>query len=393
MLLAWAMTTSRRALPLLFLAACVSGGTSDKDGTDTGEQSRPATCPPPDLFDHALCLCEDMNDVGQLTVVEGPSGVGAVGVNGFTRFVNLTRAAGDWIAYAGFEAVTDTEISGSLKTEGDATWVGLLRIGADLAIGGNATGLGMLEVLGTLSVGGTATMLPESAVGNRADYQPLAGPPCPCDPATFFDVAGAVAAARTANDNAAAGLPTRLAAVGINDLRLETGTYYFEDAATVGQTHITVAGQVALYVEGTIAAVGEQNITVEDGGSLDLFVSGMIATVGWTSAGSAAHPEAIRIYLGGSDRVLLAAVGKHDFFANLYAPEATLAYVGDNRVVGSLFGRELDGVGRLEIGYGAPVDVDPPSCEEEPGDGDGGEGDDPGDGGDDPGDGDDDPVD
>lgn len=380
--------TIRRALPFLFLAGCIAGGNADQgEQPDQGTAQRPATCPPGDLFDHALCLCEDMNDVGELSVVEGPSGVGSVGVNGFTRFVNLTRAVGDWVAYAGFEAVTDTEIAGSLLTAGDATWVGWLKVGLDLAIGGDATGIGMLEVLGALSVGGSETMLPGSSVGSRVDYQPLAGPPCPCDPATFFDVAGAVAAARTANDNAAAGLPTRLAAVGVNELRLATGNYYFEDAATVGQTHITVTGQVALYVEGTIATVGEQTITVEDGGSLDLFVSGTVATVGWTSAGSAAHPEAIRIYLGGSDRVLLAAVGYHELYANLYAPEATLAYVGDNRVVGSLFGRELDGVGRLEIGYGAPAEVDPPSCED-PGDGgdDGGDGDD-GDGGGDDGDG------
>jgi hypothetical protein len=386
--------TIRRALPLLLLAGCIAGSaTDDRDGT--GTQQRPATCPPADTFDHALCLCEDMNDVGQLSVVEGPAGVGSVGVNGFTRFVNLTRAVGDWIAYSGFEAVTDTEIAGSLATAGDARWVGWLKVGVDLAIGGDATGVGMLEVGGALSVGGSETMVPGSTVGSRTDYQPLAGPPCNCDPDTFFDVAGAVAAARTANDNAAAGLPTRLAAVGVNDLRLESGSYYFEDAATVGQTHITIAGQVAIYVEGTIATVGEQNITVEDGGSLDLFVSGMIASVGWTSTGSAAHPDAIRIYLGGSDRVLLAAVGAHDFHANLYAPEATLAYVGDNRVVGSLFGRTLDGVGALEIGYGAPADLDPPSCDD-PGDGDGGDdGDDPGDGdpddgddGDDPGDGD-----
>jgi hypothetical protein len=372
--------TIRRVLPFLFLAGCVAGTATDNDGPHNGSAQRPATCPPSDLFEHALCLCEDMNDVGALSVVEGPAGVGSVGVNGFTRFVNLTRAVGDWIAYGGFDAVTDTEIDGSLKTEADATWVGWLKVGADLAIGGDATGIGMLEVLGVLSVGGSETMLPESVVGSRADYQPLAGPPCPCDPATFFDVAGAVAAARTANDNAAAGLPTRLAAVGVNDLRLETGTYFFEDAATVGQTHITIAGQVALYVEGTIAAVGEQNITVEDGGSLDLFVSGTIATVGWSTTGSAAHPDAIRLYLGGTGSVLLAAVGAHDFYGNIYAPEATLAYVGDNRVVGSLFGRTLDGVGALTIGYGAPIDADPPSCDD-PGDGgDGGSGGDDGSG-------------
>src|SRR6185503_966932 len=100
------MTSIRRALPFLFLAACVTGGSSD-NSAGTGTQQRPATCPPADAFDHALCLCEDMNDVGQLSVVEGPAGVGSVGVNGFTRFVNLTRAVGDWIAYGGFEAATD----------------------------------------------------------------------------------------------------------------------------------------------------------------------------------------------------------------------------------------------------------------------------------------------
>lgn len=365
------MTLSRRiSLSLLLTSAgCVDALSRDgAGGSDTGNTVRAADCPPADLWGSALCLCEDFNEVGMLSVVEGPSGVGQVGVNGHTRFVNQTRAAGDWIAYAGFEAVTDTEISGSLKTEGDASWVGLLKIGVDLAIGGDATGVGLLEVLGSLSVGGDETMLPGSDVGGRAEYVPLDGPPCPCDPDTFFDVAGAVAAARADNDNAAAGLPTRLAAIGVNDLRLESGTYYFEDAATVGSTHITIAGQVGLYVEGTIAAVGQQNITVEDGGALDLFVSGSIATVGWTTASG--DPDAVRVYIGGSDQVMLASVGVEELHANIYAPEAMIAYVGDTTLVGSLFGRVLHGVGVLEIGYGAPAEVDPPACEDPDGDSD-----------------------
>jgi hypothetical protein len=331
------------------------------------------------LFENAVCICEDFNEVGMLTVTEGPGGIGSVGVNGDTRFVNLTRAAGDWIAYSGFEAVSDTEVGGSLLTAEDASWVGSLGIGGDLGVGGNARGVGLLSVLGTLRVAGDESLLGPVTVGGRGDFEPLAGPPCPCDPDSFFDVTAAVAAARSQNDNQAAGLPTRLASVGANEIRLESGSYYFEDAATVGHTRFIVAGPVSLFVDGSIDAVGAQSFELESGATLDLFVAGGIRTVGWLDAGSAADPEAFRLYLGGSESVLL-SVGLQTFHGSIYAPEATIAYVGDTKVVGALFGRELHGVGRLEIAYGAPVELDPPSCDPGDGDGDdGGSGDDDGD--------------
>lgn len=380
------MTTRLRRIISLFAlsaAGCTGAlsGSSSDDGDDRGGTVRAATCPPPDLFEAALCVCEDFDDVGALSVVEGPSGIGAVGVNGFTRFVNLTRAAGDWIAFSGFEAVSDTEIAGSLMTEGDASWVGWLKIGLDLAIGGDVRGVGLLDVGGALSVGGDESLLGTANVGARAEYQPLDAPPCPCDPDTFFDVEAAVAAASTSNDNEAAGLPTRLAAVGVNDLRLETGSYYFEDAQTVGITTFTITGEVALFVDGAIDTVGVQTFAFEPGATLDLFVAGGVRTVGWLEAGGASDPAALRIYVGGEDSVVL-SVGTQTFHGNIYAPEAHIAYVGDTTVVGSLFARQLDGVGLLEIGYGAPADLAPPSCEDPDG---GGGGDDGGDSGQDDG--------
>lgn len=370
-----------RSTPLTALVAgasfaLVAPGCSLRAGNSgsAGAETRAATCPPPDTFDGALCVCEDFNHVGRLSVVPGPAGVGRVGVNGFTRFVNQTRAAGSWIAYAGFDAVSDTAIEQDLSTAADASWVGAVSVGGDLSVGGDARGVGELEVDGTLRVAGQESLLGPAEVTARGDFSPMAGPPCGCDPSTFFDVGAAVAAARTANDNAAAGLPTRLSTLGESEVQLATGSYYFEDAVTVGRTRFDITGPVSLFVDGALDAVGLESFHLEPGATLDLFVAGGVRTVGVLDAGDAADPGAFRLYLGGTDPVML-SVGQQDFEGAIYAPQATLAYVGDTRVIGSLFARQLDGVGELTIGYGGPGEVDPPSCQPPPGGGGGGEAD------------------
>ena len=58
-----------------------------------------AVCPAPDLFEHAICVCEDFTQVGELHVKAGPAGIGSVGVNGKTELVNEADVVGTWIAW------------------------------------------------------------------------------------------------------------------------------------------------------------------------------------------------------------------------------------------------------------------------------------------------------
>jgi hypothetical protein len=410
----------RMACGLLVLCACspsVDGRENQSSPTSSSEtQAKPsqdqaanpapgddltraaaASCPPPGLFSNALCLCEDLVDVGLLSVRGGAGGPGSVGVNGKTHLVNLTTVDGSFDAYQGFAAVAAAEIGANLSTTGDASWVGQLAVGGDLNVGGDARGLGLLSVDGTLRVAGH-TSLVGLTVADQADYEPPAAPPCPCDPGTFFDVAAAVDAAREQNDNASISLGDTLHQVGLRVLTLPSGSYYVDDARTVGALDIVITGSVKLYVAGQLDSVGLEHFHIQDGGELDLYVSGGLRTVGLTAAGSVRDPSRLRIYVGGTAPVLV-SVGAQVFFGAIYAPQAQVTYVGATHIVGSLFARTLHGVGALVIEHGDTGPSDPGACTppeddpdadggvppgdpETPGDGDGaGDGDGDGDAG------------
>lgn len=371
------MFTSLRTIALLSLGLVSVGcadDTSTRNNDSTGKIdpgngngnliSLPAFCPPADLFQAAVCVCDDFDEVGTLNVLPGPSGVSHVGVNGLTTFTNEGTIAGDLRSYGGFDSVAELDIGGSLHTSGDASGVGVLTVAGNYGVGGNMSSVGELSVGGDLQVAGEESIIGERAIGNRSAYDALAMP-CACDGDSFFDVAAAVAAAEGANDNEAAGFEAALDSVGETDLRLESGSYYLADPSVVGETHLTISGQVSLFVNGSLSAVGEQDITLEDGASLDLFVSGSIATVGQVRFGSEADPSAFRLYVGGEDAMLV-SVGEQDFFASIYAPRAEVDYVGDTRIVGSVFAKSLTGVGNLEISYGSPIELEPSSCEPPP---------------------------
>ena len=350
-------------------AAAQSSSSSDPQNAGNPQDEAPepgddltrnasAACPPPGLFDRALCLCEDLADVGLMAIRAGAGGPGSVGVNGKTHLVNASLVEGRFDAYQSFSAVAAAEIGDTLATTGDASWVGALSVGGDFAVGGDARGVGLLHVDGALRVAGAEGFIGLSAA-DRAAYEPPAAPPCPCDPSTFFDVQAAVEGARDQNDNASIGLAERLRQVGLRVLTLPAGSYYIEDAATLGVLDIRVTGSVSLYVNGHVDSVGLEHFHLEDAAELDLYVSGGIRSVGLTAAGN--RSSKLRIYVGGEAPVLL-SVGAQAFYGAIYAPEAQVAYVGDTRIVGSLFARTLHGVGRLVIEEGDSA-ADPDRCD------------------------------
>jgi hypothetical protein len=241
-------STLAATLPVLLSLGCQGMWSGGEASPDTGTTVRAAMCPPPDLFDHAFCLCEDFLQAGVIDVKAGPAGPGAVGVNGRTVQASSVSAEGGWFSYAGYTAATESEILGGVTTAGDFSWAGSFAVGGDLAVGGNLTGAGLLSVAGALRVGGDERTAGDIQAASRAPYEAPAGPPCPCDPATFFDVAAAVATARTANDNAAVGLPGRITQAGVNEISLPSGSYFLEDVLVAGKTTFRIEGHVFLYI-------------------------------------------------------------------------------------------------------------------------------------------------
>src|SRR5262249_41239833 len=131
-----------------------------------------------------------------------------------------------------------------------------------------------------------------------------------------------------------------------------------------------IDGAVALYIDGDLDSIGAERIKLSPGAQLDLYVSGTVKTIGYVNAGDAANPSAFRLYIGSGNRLTL-SVGFQKFAGSIYAPKATIAYVGDTIVEGGLFANNLVGVGLLTIAAASPVAPSPGTCMP-PGNGGGG---------------------
>jgi hypothetical protein len=333
------------------LTACTTPSNSDQ--TTTVAQ---AICPPPAVFEAAVCVCENLDHVGDLFVEPGPGGVGAVGVNGKVDLVGRAEVAGDFIAWGGFASV-GASIGDSLVTPAGVTGTGQLAIAGNATIGGDLACVGSVAIGGDLALGGAERVIGELTTANRTAYSAPAAPPCDCDPATFFDVNGAVAAAKQIT-----GGHTSWDHVGASEIRLAGGNYFVTSANVVGLTKIFVDGSASVYVEGSLASVGAAQWELAPGATLDLFVSGSVGSVGQLRIGNTADPTAFRLYIGGGDDVTVGAVGQTELAGSIYAPRATLAYVGDARITGSIFAKSIRGVGALDVVYG-DSSTQPTSCE------------------------------
>ena len=343
-----------RTLTTLFAPAVLAACTTTIPNTSTS--SHDVTCPPPAVFQNAVCSCEDLAHVGELHVEPGPGGTGSIGVDGATQLVGASDISGTLYSWGGVGGV-GCSIGDSLVTPKDVDFTGDATIHGDAVIGGNLTAVGQLDVGGQLEVGGTSEVLGGGTIASRAPYQaPGAAPPCDCDPSHFFDVAGAVAAAKQL-----AGGQASWTSVGVADIHLQTGSYYVTAADVVGKTTIHVDGNVSVFVDGSLDAVGATRWQLASGAQLDLFVSGDVASVGQLAAGDPNAPDAFRLYVGGSGGVTVGAVGESQFYGAIYAPQANVLYVGDAHIVGSIFAKSIQGVGRLEIDYGDAA-TPPSSC-------------------------------
>jgi hypothetical protein len=321
----------------------------------------PPACNPgsaPTWFKNALCICNDLKKVGAILVRKGPAGDSpTMGVNGKFKVVAHSDIDGSLVAYGGLEAIANTDVLDNLKSNAHVSFAGRMAVGKDMMVGGNLSGIGFLDVGGTLGVGGSDGVLGSKKVGKLGGFSTVA-PPCDCSPGKVLDVKGEVAKAKNNNDNHKVGLPNNPSnTIGVTKLVLNTGRYYFGSKKSIGYTNITVNGAVKIYIEGDLDAIGHDRFKLTNHSTLDLYVSGNLRTVGHMLFGDKHHPAALRVYIGGGEKVTM-QVGNQVFRGSLYAPNAALAYVGRTKIEGSLMARTLDSVGLLELYFARPTTDD-----------------------------------
>jgi hypothetical protein len=333
-------------------------GSSGGGGSGSQGPSYP-TCEPtaaPSLFQNALCICEDLNDVGAILVRNGATQDPAtMGLNGSFKVINHSGIDGSLLAYGGLEAIANVDVKQDVISNGNVEFTGRLAAGKDLMVGGNLYGLGALQVGGVLGVGGSQNLLGGKSVGSVGAYKAPAGPPCACGASQVIDVKAEVAKARSQNNNAAAGLPgAPVSTIGVNKLVLNSGSYYFGNKKSIGYAKVLVNGAVKIYVDGDLDSIGHDRFDITSGSTLDLFVSGNVRTVGHMVYGDKHHPAAFRLYIGG-DQTATMQVGNQVFHGAIYAPNAALAYVGRTKIEGSLLAKTLSSVGLLELYFARPT--------------------------------------
>ncbi len=322
------------------------------------------------VFNNAVCVCEDFQDVGQSILLESAEGSSATfAVNGKSNITGLMTLNGSLVSYQGLFGTGQLHVRDSVTSNGDVQGVGQLTVGNDLTVGGDLMSVGALSVGGTMRVAGQTNLVGYSQnVAAVAPFVSVGAAPCGCDPSTFFNVKNAVANAKATNDNAAAGLQS-LDVVGKQDVTLKTGTYYFANVQSVGQTKITIEGAVALYLDGDLETVGNDQISLTPGSVLDLYVSGNVRSVGHTQIATDGAPGAFRLYVGGNDAVevqssgQLLSVGQQSIRGMIYAPEADLTFVGNTNIEGAIFARKLNGVGQFKINAASVSNPSTDFCE------------------------------
>ncbi|MBA2540209.1 MAG: hypothetical protein H0V17_11280, partial [Deltaproteobacteria bacterium] len=326
-------------------------GCADNSLDSTSQQT---TCPATQAFAVSACICEDFDDIGNLVVGKSvEKDKATLAVMGATRVINNFQVRGDFRPQGGLTATGNLQVTGSLVTPSTVDDIGNIEVDGDLSIGGDLKGIGRLAVGGALSVAGSDTFFGYEEVASTSTYQAAPAPECGCTGPNVIDVAAAVTAAKSANDNAANGVPTSFTNIGAARLELTTGSYYMTDLAAIGATFVAIKGHVSLYLDGNLEHIGAAWMKLENGAMLDLYVSGSVRTIGHVDLGNKWDPSAFRLYIGGGEKATI-SIGNQLFNGAIYAPTADIEYIGNTQIRGAITAKSILGIGNLEIGYAAP---------------------------------------
>lgn len=328
-------------------------------------------------FTSAVCSCEDTNVAGFLRTrsFRSSAGPGAPEELGGSVGVNQNYVTAGYADIGGSFTVTggrDIRFGGYLQVGEDVRSnpgldvAGVLDVGRDAFLKSDAFVLGRVGIGRdlTLEAGADIGGIAFVDVGGERRTQPVdIAPPCACAPEQVIDVAALVADAESNNDNAAAGLsPDDFnVVVGIGaEASLSHGRYYINQLGGVGSLTLHVSGKVALFVADDLIATGLFRVELEPDAELDVFVRDNMRITGAALFGDPARPSATRIYVGGTGDITVA--GASAFVGNLYAPSANILVGGFGKVYGSLFGKNINAAGFLDLGYDSSITEGGESC-------------------------------
>jgi hypothetical protein len=349
----------RISILFALLAACARFEAAPISMTDAGPISM---LPSGDSFRASVCSCADITVHGDLTVTADPANAtGGVGANGQISLDGSADSSGSIKAATQVVGAHD-----SVKTGRDLVTAGPLDVASsflrssNLDVGGSALVGGDLMLRGRATIAGDLVQPAGSAtpdqltVGGTRQIAPVdVVPPCACG-SSVRDIAGEVAQARTANDNAALGLdPASTTAVsGTVDLTLPDGRYYLDEVSGAGAIDLHITGHAVAFVAGDVNATGTLSVAIDPGAQLELSIAGDLRSIGGGALGPSDRPGAVRVYVAGSGDITLGAAA---FVGNLYAPHARIVGGGATSMLGSLFGASIDISGNLRVGYDASV--------------------------------------
>jgi hypothetical protein len=310
---------------------------------------------------YAMCICESLAATARINTdsfdssgatVRSPLPA-AIGINGDLQSSTIVQALGS-VHVAGGIATSDRIVAiGSLHVAGPMRAPGaLIDVALDAYAGGAVEGF--LVVGGTLHLDPRADTSLASISASTTVLEPVSvTPPCDCS-SGFVDVAGALASAAAANDNAAAGISSdRLASVTASTVvDIPCGTYALSSIDAQQALFFAVHGRALIAVAGDVVLRAGLTVTLDPGAELDVLVGGRLLASGGNPLGSVA-PARFRIWVAGAQSVVFdddPTVG-----AVIYAPRAQLIASSGVELSGGVLARSMSAGGTFNLHFDQAV--------------------------------------
>jgi hypothetical protein len=327
-------------------------------GTCTGDLGKRS-------FLFALCACTNGDVSGVLRTDSfhslggaTPGTLASIGTNGaFSANSRLDVRGSIWSrgdaaspAIALASRTSAGAISNELHAGGALRIDGTFTAGADVYAGGGVDLVsGGLSTPGRLHVPQGAPTNGVTSAGGIVREAVDVPPPCDCQKP--LDIAAVVSGFASDNDDARAGITSKdldgTPSNATKTLTLPCGRYAF-DAIRGDAITLRLTGRTAIFVATDLDVTSALAIELGPQAELDLFIARDFHLNGTAIFGSTKAPAKVRVYIGGASVTLS---GQATVGANVYAPNADLAFASAYEMSGALFAKRFAFSGDFTIHY------------------------------------------